>query len=115
MGDRFIQKSAMVLKTCINKKNQVVYRIGGDEFTAIIRGCTENDIRAIIDSVNRTIETENKTDTAFKLSMAIGYAIFDKYIDHNFSDTFQRADAMMYDVKKEYYRKKLEADNRIVQ
>lgn len=110
VGDRFIQKSAMVLKTCINNKNQVVYRIGGDEFTAILRDCTEKDILDIIDRVNEKIRTENADDTAFKLSMAIGYALFDKLIDHNFSDTFQRADAMMYDVKKEYYRKKLETE-----
>lgn len=113
VGDRFIQKSAMVLKNCINNKNQVVYRIGGDEFTAILRDCTEKDILDIIDRVNEKIRIENADDTAFKLSMAIGYAIFDKLVDRNISDTFQRADTMMYSVKKEYYRRKLEAGEKI--
>jgi hypothetical protein len=39
--------------------------------------------------------------------MAIGYAMFEKGVDRNFSGTFQRADTMMYNVKHEYYKKKL--------
>ncbi len=113
IGDRFIQKSAMVLKTCMSGKNRVVYRIGGDEFTAIIRDCQEKDLLEIIDNINAKINEENKEDSAFKLSMAIGYAVYDRMVDRNLSDTFQRADTMMYEVKREYYRKKAEAGENV--
>lgn len=33
--------------------------------------------------------------------------MFEKSVDRNFSGTMQRADTMMYNVKREYYKKKL--------
>ena len=41
-----------------------------------------------------------------KTSMSIGYAKFDAEKDRNFSMTMERADAMMYENKRLYYKTK---------
>lgn len=112
IGDKYIQDSAAILKKSVFSKSQVVYRIGGDEFVIIMQDASYADINKLIDNINANIDKANETGGSIQLSMSIGHAMFEKSVDRNFSNTMQRADTMMYNVKREYYRKKLEQQKR---
>lgn len=112
IGDKYIQDSAAVLKKSVINKNQVVYRIGGDEFVIIMQNASYADINKVVENINANIAKANETGGSIQLSMSVGHAMFEKSIDRNFSNTMQRADTMMYNVKREYYRQKLEKEKR---
>ncbi len=101
-GDLYIQKSAQVLKDAMAGAGFIGYRVGGDEFSVILKDCSLEDIRHFVKRINETAELNNKT-SGLMISMSIGYAKFDKEKDRNFSMTMERADNMMYDNKRAYY------------
>lgn len=107
IGDKFIRDSADILKRSTFDKNQVVYRIGGDEFVIIMHDAKHADIDRLIKTIKENTVKANEKGGSIQISMSIGYAMFDRNIDRNFSGTFQRADTMMYNVKHEYYKEKL--------
>lgn len=112
IGDKYIQDSAAVLKKSVLNKNQVVYRVGGDEFVIIMQNASYADINKVVENINANVAKANETGGSIQLSMSVGHAMFEKSIDRNFSNTMQRADTMMYNVKREYYRQKLEKEKR---
>ena len=96
-GDEMILSAADCLKKVIAPYGKC-YRIGGDEFTAIIKTQTEQNFPKLLhDEAESHICT-----TGTKLSISVGEA------DTNDSDSIPHimhlADKRMYDEKKEYYR-----------
>ena len=73
-----------------------VYRVGGDEFVAILKDRDYNDSKELIDKFNEEIEKVRD-----HLSAAIGYAKFDPEKDKSVKDVFARADREMYSRKHE--------------
>ena len=90
-GDEYIRSASKLV--CDTFKHSPVFRIGGDEFVAILRGCDfesrENLEKKFKDTVK--YNTEEK-----KVVVACGIADFDKLNDKNVSAVFERADALMY-------------------
>lgn len=107
IGDKYIQDSAAILKESIFSRNHVVYRIGGDEFAIIMQDASYSDIDTLVANIEENTKKANEKGGSIKISMAVGHAMFERSVDRNFSNTFQRADTMMYNVKHEYYKKKL--------
>ncbi len=87
---------------CTTFKRSPVFRIGGDEFVAILR----NDDYAARDEYmsflkgRMTAENYDPSDIT-NVSFATGMAEFTPGLDNDCSDVFKRADAMMYDHKKQ--------------
>ena len=86
---------------CTTFKRSPVFRIGGDEFVAILRNddyaAREEYISGIM--ARMTAENYNPSDAA-NVSFATGIADFDPGVDKNCDDVFKRADAVMYEHKK---------------
>lgn len=97
-GDEYIKSAAKIIENSIEPR-QSIYRIGGDEFVIILDSITKNYAESIIQKINKSTEELNE-NFKFKVSMAIGYAFFDKNIDENIFKTYGRADEMMYSVKR---------------
>lgn len=112
IGDKYIQDSAAILKKSVFSKNHVVYRVGGDEFVIVMHNASYADINKVVNNIAANTSKANETGGSIQISMAVGHAMFEKSVDRNFSNTYQRADTMMYNVKREYYRKKLEDQKR---
>ena len=105
-GDRYIE----TIGNCINKifKNAgTAYRIGGDEFCVIISNTKETNIQESIDMLNKDIDTLREKEEYEYMSVACGYAIFDKVFDSDIDDTRDRADKLMYINKDNYKKTKL--------
>lgn len=93
-GDRYIKTASKILEKSISKED-ILYRVGGDEFIIIMRSISENHIKNILDKIESNIHTTNLKDN-ITVSMSIGYAIFDKDKDENIFNTYTRADGLMY-------------------
>lgn len=101
-GDKMLIAASDVLNNSFRKED-IIARIGGDEFAVLLTGCT----KAIIEETLKRIETNlEKLDTAnikLPLSLSYGYALkMDKKMTA--SDFFREADDMMY--KKKIHEQK---------
>lgn len=98
-GDRYIKNAAAM----INKVFQGVgkcYRIGGDEFCAILKTQEENTQQEFLAELERLESEYNQSSEEEKIAIAYGYARFDGIRDERLIDTRNRADVMMYENKK---------------
>lgn len=87
---------------CTTFKRSPVFRIGGDEFVAILRNddyaSREEYMKGIMEKM--TAERYNPSDIN-KVSFATGMSEFIPGADKDCDDVFKRADALMYEHKKQ--------------
>ncbi|MBO6210418.1 MAG: diguanylate cyclase [Schwartzia sp.] len=103
-GDRMIADAADVLKKVFGKAT--LYRIGGDEFVAILDGTMQqSDIENRFRALDETIASINKEDRPYKspLTISKGTAVFCAGKDADYQEVFRRADSSMYQEKTVYY------------
>ena len=104
MGDIYIQNGADAIRKAMEGTEFIGYRVGGDEFSVVLKDCDMDTVKNFADRVARMADGINRG--GIKTSMSIGYAKFDAEKDRNFSMTMERADAMMYENKRLYYKMK---------
>ena len=96
-GDKYLKNTADIIFDNLNGIG-TLYRIGGDEYTVVLADRSEREISALLESLH------NEKRTAYKnqlFSCAFGSAVYDKDLDETLKDTFKRADAAMYEHKKQ--------------
>ena len=103
-GDIAIVDTANALNAVFGKKH--MYRIGGDEFIAVVDDATSEDMERYFKQLEAHLVEVNKVEKVYKapLSISKGYATFDPQRDMEYLNTFRRADEAMYRDKAEYYR-----------
>ena len=96
-GDDLIRTAASILSSAF-KSSYGVYRVGGDEFTAIyINGNTayaENEI------LSARSECDVRSTPEFPLSIAMGCAACENGNTKNFNEIIEKAEKLMYEDKK---------------
>ena len=99
-GDTYIINCCRVI--CNFFKHSPVYRIGGDEFVALLQTDDYENLVQIKKDVLEFSETEIQklVPPAEKRSFASGFAIYDSTKDKNFGDVMKRADKEMYENKR---------------
>ena len=94
-GDSYIRDASKLV--CETFKHSPVFRVGGDEFVAILLGSDfENREKLEQDFVKKVNDSTGKN----KVSLACGISVFDPAHDKNVSVVFERADALMYKNKE---------------
>ena len=86
-------------------KHSPVFRVGGDEFIVVLEHTDFMDREVLIETLRE--EFSKSTDDATlepweKVSAAIGYAVYDPEIDSNANNVLKRADAAMYENKRQF-------------
>ncbi len=98
-GDDYIKKGCKII--CQTFKHSPVFRVGGDEFVAILQ---EDDLSNSEIIINAFREENKKRADDGDIVIASGIAVYNG--DVNVSSVFERADAEMYKNKKQLKNKK---------
>lgn len=98
-GDRYIKMVADALLRVFGIDARC-YRIGGDEFCAIMPNTNQNEIDHKIISLNRTVQELDRKGFVVPVSVAVGYAVYQSECDETLKDTLRRADVLMYKNKQ---------------
>ena len=94
-GDDYIIKSVKIIKSVF--KNQIIYRIGGDEFATFVDGADFNKRYYLLETFNNIIESNIGKHEPI---IAAGFADYVPGKDHSLRSIFTRADERMYSRKK---------------
>lgn len=97
-GDQLLRSAADVISECFGMEEGAAncYRIGGDEFAAVLRGCTEEDIQARIEAFSQALEREG-------ISISVGYALSETAEADRFHQLETLADERMYANKQQLH------------
>ncbi|QZY57295.1 diguanylate cyclase domain-containing protein [Crassaminicella profunda] len=99
-GDCALIGAANILKNTF-RENDVIARIGGDEFVALSIDVDEHNIEKIINKLLDQQKIFNeKSKYAFNISISIGAAHFDPENPVGIEELMARADKLMYEHKK---------------
>lgn len=87
-------------------------RIGGDEFCVLVEEDNLPRCEKALKELDKKVEEANKQKREYEVHIAYGYAIFDKELDKELSDTRSRADANMYQMKFAMKEERRQAEGR---
>lgn len=90
-GDEYIRSASRLV--CQTFAHSPVFRIGGDEFVAILRGSDFENCERL---EKKFTEAVKENVDQHKVVVACGISVFDKEHDKDVSSVFERADALMY-------------------
>ena len=98
-GDNLLRTAGACIRECFDQGELgCCYRIGGDEFAAVLLGCSEGDVQARLNRFALALEREG-------ISVSAGYG----YTDHTDEDSFRKlmdvADKRMYAQKKRIHQR----------
>ena len=94
-GNKLIVETTNILVQVFGHDN--VYRIGGDEFSVILKNTTEEFCQTLVERFYKEI-AEKMQD--IKISVAMGFGNYDSAIDESYESFFKRIDEEMYHNKK---------------
>lgn len=95
-GDDLITRAALMLKGAFRAED-VVARIGGDEFAVLLPSADAQVVEDALSRVMSKIEVSNATGVSFPLSMSFGAATASK--GERLEETLKLADKRMYEQK----------------
>lgn len=99
-GDQYLTSAASIIEHTFGSEGRC-YRIGGDEFCAVIPFISRSNILNLLNVLRRKIREQNNRTFVVPIEIATGYAIYDPSIDQDLSDTKKRADEAMYQNKEQ--------------
>ncbi len=93
-GDRLLRAAAEVLRSSF-RGNDVLSRIGGDEFAALLPNVTETIAQKACRKIASAIDVHNGSHSEVPLSLSAGFAV-SSAPPFDMNDLFRRADNDMY-------------------
>ena len=90
-GDRFLKSFSAILRDSLRREEDMVFRYGGDEFTAILPGLTHEKAAAVMSRI---------WTRAKKSQINFSYGIAGTPPIHHIAKLIHAADAAMYRMKK---------------
>jgi diguanylate cyclase (GGDEF)-like protein len=100
IGDEAIKNAADIIKKSI-KRNDFVARYGGDEFFVILESGDARILETTVARLKSNVEKFNQeSQKVYKLSVTIGYAVYDYKLRMKADDFFKYIDALMYSNKR---------------
>jgi len=94
-GDAALCAAAALLGSVL-RAGDVLCRVGGDEFLALLPGATERQARKVVERIADQIELRRDSKRMVVPSMSVGWAAF----DGDWPSTVRRADERMYAEKR---------------
>ena len=97
-GDVYIKEAAKIIMDCFGERGRC-YRLGGDEFGAILPEDSMEDCRKRSKRMQDRVAEFNRNSRDIHMGIACGFAVFDPKEDEDVHATIRRADKMMYEEK----------------
>ena len=94
-GDRLIREACTMI--CQQFKHSPVFRIGGDEFVALLEGDDYRNRHALLESFDQQVERNLEEG---RVVVSSGMDVFRPETDGHYDAVFERADREMYERKK---------------
>ncbi len=101
-GDKYIKDSCKMI--CRVFTHSPVFRIGGDEFVAVLVGEDYENREELLEGLRKQVLENIKNDDI--IVVATGMADYDSETDPRVTDVFERADKLMYENKRSLKNKK---------
>ena len=95
MGDEYIRRFAVLLRESVPEEH-FVGRAGGDEFIAIMKNQSHEEMREILKRLHAHVWKYSETHTDMPVSYAVGYALSEDQDDCTMRTLFAAADKNMY-------------------
>ncbi len=96
VGNQYIKEACRTI--CTRFKHSPVYRVGGDEFVAILEGADFENRDALLSAFDQQMDANLAQG---KITIASGCAVFDPSADKSAHRVLERADEKMYQRKKQ--------------
>mgnify|MGYP000852385607 CR=1 FL=1 len=94
IGDNILVVAAQILKNCFRTED-VVARIGGDEFGVILPNGDQATFEGVCQRINKLVAEHNETNPHLPLAISMGYAIMD-ITEKSMDQLFKEADDNLY-------------------
>ena len=94
-GDNLIRTAAQCITSCFGEKS---FRIGGDEFAAVVEDCRPETVQQMIYRFREVEEQEN-------ISISVGYAYADNISETTIKQLLDEADKQMYAEKQAAHKR----------
>ncbi|MCI9399115.1 MAG: GGDEF domain-containing protein [Lachnospiraceae bacterium] len=104
-GDRYIKSCSNIIREIFDGIGKC-YRVGGDEFVAIIENSSHIDMKQYMAMLESSVDACNRANKEFRMQIAYGCAVYAAEVDKTLEDTYNRADKIMYKDKEEKKAKK---------
>ena len=95
VGDEYIKSGCSII--CRHFDHSPVFRIGGDEFVAILKGSDYANRETLLETFQKVIRENQENGSVI---VASGLAVYDALTDSSYDDVFRRADKSMYEQKQ---------------
>ena len=104
-GDQALVDAAALLIKVFGQEH--VYRIGGDEFIAVLKESDEEALKRLLARLDDELVRHNQNAHSYVIPLAVskGAAVYRKGEDADYKAVFKRADLAMYDDKRAFYTK----------
>ncbi|RDU22527.1 GGDEF domain-containing protein [Anaerosacchariphilus polymeriproducens] len=99
-GDRALQNLVILLERVLKSKDFIA-RFGGDEFFVVLDVMDLEQLKRIVFRINQAVEKQNEyNNEPFKLSLSMGYIVYDYNSHMELEEFFRKIDALMYENKQ---------------
>lgn len=101
MGDTYLKNCCKMI--CDSFKHSPIFRVGGDEFVAILQDTDYKERNSLIEKMRAKMESlsQTKLQPWDIISIAGGLAEYNKGSNESIKDVIKRADMLMYENKKQ--------------
>lgn len=98
-GDQILLATARIIRSCFSK-DDIIARIGGDEFVIIIPDCNSTELKKRVQGIRNSVVAYNTRNEELHLSISIGFAVEEPpylQLDELFkkADNYMRRDKLM--------------------
>ena len=96
VGDAALQAAAKLFRSCI-RETDFIARIGGDEFCIITDITSKPQLRKLVERINKSLAEFNESNSRpYKLSVSMGYAVYDPESGVTLEEFKRHIDSLMY-------------------
>ncbi|MCT4595111.1 MAG: transporter substrate-binding domain-containing protein [Anaeromicrobium sp.] len=106
-GDEYLKIATDIIKACFKNGNNVIARIGGDEFGILMEDTSEKEVLNIKSKLKDMLKEVNK-NRGMPVSISFGYSISQEN-KNDLKEMFKEADAFMYK-EKLHHKQSLKSD-----